>query len=70
MFLCRLHFGWMSRIRSAPDRVVAAAAAYAVVGGAVAVADLGTAITIDLVDDNGIFLAASYSPALKAAPWR
>jgi len=37
------------------DRVVSAAAAYAVVGDAVVVADLGTAVTIDLVDRNGIF---------------
>jgi len=37
------------------DRVVSAAAAYAVVGAAVAVADFGTAVTIDLVDQNGVF---------------
>jgi type III pantothenate kinase len=37
------------------DRVVAAAAAYAVVEGAVVVADLGTAVTIDLVDEHGVF---------------
>ena len=37
------------------DRVVAAAAAYAVVGDAVVVADFGTAVTIDLVDEHGVF---------------
>lgn len=37
------------------DRVVAAAAAYAVVEAAVVVADLGTAVTIDLVDEHGVF---------------
>ncbi len=37
------------------DRVLAAAAAYAVVENTVVVADFGTAITIDLVDANGVF---------------
>lgn len=37
------------------DRVVAASAAYAVVENAVVVADLGTAVTIDLVDEHGVF---------------
>ena len=37
------------------DRVVAAAAAYAVVEDAVVIADLGTAVTIDLVDERGVF---------------
>jgi type III pantothenate kinase len=37
------------------DRVVSAAAAYDVVEGAVVVADFGTAVTIDLVDQNGAF---------------
>jgi len=37
------------------DRVVSAAAAYDVVGDAVVVADFGTAVTINLVDQNGIF---------------
>jgi len=37
------------------DRVVAAAAAYAVVEDTVVVADLGTAVTIDLVDEHGVF---------------
>src|SRR4030042_3787235 len=37
------------------DRVVSAAADYAVAQDAVVVADFGTAVTIDLVDANGIF---------------
>jgi len=47
------------------DRVVAAAAAYAVVEDAVVVADLGTAVTIDLVDQNGIFLGGVICPGFE-----
>jgi len=47
------------------DRVVSAAAAYAVVKDAVAVADVGTAVTIDLVDDNGVFLGGAICPGLE-----
>jgi len=47
------------------DRVVSAAAAYAVVKDAVVVADVGTAVTIDLVDDNGIFLGGVICPGLE-----
>jgi type III pantothenate kinase len=47
------------------DRVVSAAAAYAVVKDAVVVADIGTAVTIDLVDDNGIFLGGAICPGLE-----
>lgn len=46
------------------DRVVAAAAAYAVVEQAVVIADFGTAITIDLVDDKGRFLGGIIAPGL------
>jgi type III pantothenate kinase len=46
------------------DRVVAAAAAYAVVEQAVVIADFGTAITIDLVDDKGVFLGGVIAPGL------
>jgi len=46
------------------DRVVAAAAAYAVVEQAVVIADFGTAITIDLVDDKGVFLGGIIAPGL------
>jgi type III pantothenate kinase len=44
------------------DRLVNAAAAYAVVEDAVVVADFGTAVTIDLVDENGVFLGGIISP--------
>ena len=44
------------------DRIIAAAAAFAVVENAVAVADFGTAITIDLVDEEGIFLGGVIAP--------
>ncbi|MBN2590439.1 MAG: type III pantothenate kinase [Sedimentisphaerales bacterium] len=47
------------------DRVVAAAAAYDVIGNAVVVADFGTAVTIDLVDDNGIFLGGVICPGFE-----
>jgi type III pantothenate kinase len=47
------------------DRVVSAAAAYAVVKEAVVVADIGTAVTIDVVNDNGIFLGGVICPGLE-----
>ena len=47
------------------DRVVSAAAAYAVVEDAVVVADFGTAVTIDLVDQNGVFLGGIICPGFE-----
>lgn len=47
------------------DRVVSAAAAYAVVGDAVVVADFGTAVTIDLVDEHGIFQGGVICPGFE-----
>jgi len=47
------------------DRVVAAAAAHAVVEDAVVVADLGTAVTIDLVDAKGIFQGGVICPGFE-----
>jgi type III pantothenate kinase len=47
------------------DRVVSAAAAYAVVEGAVVVADFGTAVTIDLVDANGVFQGGVICPGFE-----
>ena len=44
------------------DRLVNAAAAFAVVEDAVVVADFGTAVTIDLVDENGVFMGGCISP--------
>jgi type III pantothenate kinase len=49
------------------DRVVAAAAAYAVVEDAVVVAQIGTAVTIDLVDERGIFLGGIIVPGFEAS---
>jgi type III pantothenate kinase len=47
------------------DRVVSAAAAYAVVEDAVVVADFGTAVTIDLVDEHGVFLGGVICPGFQ-----
>lgn len=47
------------------DRVVSAAAAYAVIEDAVVIADFGTAVTIDLVDENGIFLGGVICPGFE-----
>lgn len=47
------------------DRVVAASAAYAVVEKAVVVADFGTAVTIDLVDDRGVFAGGVIFPGFE-----
>ena len=47
------------------DRVVSAAAAYDVVEDAVVVADFGTAVTIDLVDEGGTFLGGVICPGFE-----
>ena len=47
------------------DRVISAAAAYDVVEDAVVVADFGTAVTIDLVDEKGIFLGGVICPGFE-----
>jgi type III pantothenate kinase len=47
------------------DRVVAAAAAFDVVEGAVVVAGFGTAVTIDLVDDHGVFQGGVICPGFE-----
>ncbi|MCH7557756.1 MAG: type III pantothenate kinase [Planctomycetes bacterium] len=47
------------------DRVVSAAAAYDVIEDAVVVADLGTAVTIDLVDEKGVFLGGIICPGFE-----
>ena len=49
------------------DRVVAAAAAYAVIQDAVVVADFGSAVTIDLVDEDGVFLGGVIAPGFELA---
>jgi len=47
------------------DRIVSAAAAYAVVEDAIIVVDFGTAVTIDLVDEKGIFQGGVILPGLE-----
>ncbi|RKY11190.1 MAG: hypothetical protein DRP65_04960 [Planctomycetota bacterium] len=47
------------------DRLVSAAAAFAVVEDAVVVADFGTAVTIDLVDEKGVFLGGCILPGFE-----
>jgi type III pantothenate kinase len=47
------------------DRVVSAAAAYAVAEDAVVIADFGTAVTIDLVDQNGVFQGGVICPGFE-----
>lgn len=47
------------------DRIAAAAAAYEVVQQSLVIADLGTAITIDLVDEKGVFLGGIIAPGLN-----
>ena len=47
------------------DRIVDAAAAYAMYGGPVLVLDFGTATTYDLVDENGAFIAGVTAPGIR-----
>jgi type III pantothenate kinase len=47
------------------DRVCAAAAAYGELKTACVVADFGTAITIDLVSDDGMFMGGTIAPGLR-----
>ena len=47
------------------DRVVSAAAAYAVVEDAVVIADFGSAVTIDLVDQKGVFVGGIICPGFE-----
>ncbi|MHC4738239.1 MAG: type III pantothenate kinase [Planctomycetota bacterium] len=47
------------------DRVLSASAAYAVVESAVVIADFGTAVTIDLVDDRGVFVGGVICPGFE-----
>ena len=47
------------------DRAVSAAAAYAVVEDAIIVVDFGTAVTIDLVDEKGIFRGGVIFPGFE-----
>jgi len=47
------------------DRLLSAVAAYAAVEKAVVVADFGTAVTIDLVDDRGVFVGGVICPGFE-----
>ncbi len=47
------------------DRIMAASAAYAVAEHAVVVADFGTATTIDLIDDRGVFCGGVIFPGFE-----
>ncbi|MHC4132094.1 MAG: type III pantothenate kinase [Planctomycetota bacterium] len=49
------------------DRVISAAAAYSVVESAVVIADFGSAVTIDLVDDRGVFFGGTIFPGFDAS---
>lgn len=49
------------------DRIVAAAAAFAVIEDAVVIADFGTAVTIDLVDEQGTFLGGIIAPGFSVS---
>ena len=51
--------------RIVTDRLCSAAMAYHRLGGACVVADFGTAITIDCVDDEGTFLGGAILPGLR-----
>jgi len=47
------------------DRICCAAAAFFIEGQACAVADLGTAITVDCVNDEGVFIGGAILPGLN-----
>ncbi len=49
------------------DRIVASAAAFAVIEDAVVVADFGTAVTIDFVDEQGVFLGGIIAPGFEVS---
>lgn len=53
--------------RVGADRVMAASAAFAVTENALVVADFGTAVTIDIVDERGIFLGGCIFPGFQMA---
>lgn len=48
------------------DRLLAAGAAFRLVGSSVIVVDAGTALTVDLVSTAGCFVGGTISPGLKA----
>ncbi|RLE32683.1 pantothenate kinase [Candidatus Acetothermia bacterium] len=50
-----------------PDRIANCIAAHAIYGGPVLVLDFGTAITFDLVDQDGAFLGGAIAPEMHLA---
>ncbi|MDR2634852.1 MAG: type III pantothenate kinase [Clostridiales bacterium] len=50
-----------------PDRIVTAAAAYALYGGPVIVVDFGSATTFNAISADGEFLGGAISPGIKTA---
>lgn len=56
--------GVLEPSRVGTDRLCAAAGAFAKVNAACVVADFGTALTIDLVADNGVFLGGTILPGI------
>jgi type III pantothenate kinase len=62
-----IELGIKEKDKIGADRVISAAAAYAVVERAVVVADFGTAVTIDLVDDRGVFDGGTIFPGFEAS---
>ncbi len=46
------------------DRLCTAAAAFAKVRGACAIADFGTALTVDLISDDGLYLGGTIMPGI------
>ncbi len=62
-----IELGIKEKDKVGADRVVSAAAAYAVAKEAVVVADFGTAVTIDLVDDRGVFDGGTIFPGFEAS---
>ncbi len=49
------------------DRLCVAAGAFEIVGGACVAADFGTAVTIDLISDNGVLLGGTIFPGMAMA---
>jgi type III pantothenate kinase len=62
-----IELGIKEKDKIGSDRVISAAAAYSVIEEAVVVADFGTAVTIDLVDDRGVFDGGTIFPGFEVS---
>ncbi len=51
------------------DRLLMAGAAYAEVGGATVIVGVGTAITVDVVSGDGVYIGGTISPGLRVSAW-